>query len=81
MQAAFFQNRVDAGEKLAKELLRVKQNQTSLQDAIVVAIPRGGVIVGDVIATKLGVKLDIVVSRKIGAPDNPEKYSLKELEL
>jgi putative phosphoribosyl transferase len=72
MQAAFFQNRVDAGEKLAKELLRLKQNQTSLQDAIVVAIPRGGVIVGDVIATKLGVKLDIVVSRKISAPDNPE---------
>jgi putative phosphoribosyl transferase len=72
MQTAFFQNRVDAGEKLAKELLRLKQNQTSLQDAIVVAIPRGGVIVGDVIATKLGVKLDIVVSRKIGAPDNSE---------
>jgi hypothetical protein len=38
MQAAFFQNRVDAGEKLAKELLRVKQNQTSLQDAIVVDV-------------------------------------------
>jgi predicted phosphoribosyltransferase len=38
MQTAFFQNRVDAGEKLAKELLRPKQNQTSLQDAIIVAI-------------------------------------------
>jgi putative phosphoribosyl transferase len=60
------------GEKLAKELLRLKQNQTDVEDAIVVAIPRGGVIVGDVKAAQLVVKLDIVVSRKIGAPDDPE---------
>lgn len=36
------------------------------------AIPRGGVVIGDVIAASLGAKLDIIVSRKIGAPTNPE---------
>ena len=36
------------------------------------AIPRGGVIVGDVVARELGVPLDVVVPRKVGAPGNPE---------
>ncbi|HEY7078139.1 MAG TPA: hypothetical protein VH500_00460, partial [Nitrososphaeraceae archaeon] len=36
------------------------------------AIPRGGVITGDVLASILGLNLDIIVSRKIGAPHNPE---------
>ena len=36
------------------------------------AIPRGGVVIGDIIASILGCRLDIVVSRKIGAPLNPE---------
>ena len=39
---------------------------------LVLAIPRGGVITGDIIASSLGAKLDVVVSRKIGAPFNPE---------
>lgn len=39
---------------------------------MVVAIPRGGLIIGDVIASELDTKLDIVVSRKIGAPDDQE---------
>ena len=41
-------------------------------DSVIVAIPRGGVIIGDVIASNLGTKLDIVVTRKIPAPENPE---------
>ena len=36
------------------------------------AIPRGGVIVGDIVASHLGCGLDIIVSRKVGAPWNPE---------
>ena len=75
MQEAIFQNREDAGEKLAKKLLGLKKNQANKMEShnvIVVAIPRGGVIVADVIASKLDTKLDIVVSRKIGAPDDPE---------
>lgn len=39
---------------------------------VVLAIPRGGVVIGDVIATKLNAKFDIIVSRKIGAPYNQE---------
>jgi putative phosphoribosyl transferase len=36
------------------------------------AIPRGGIIIGDLVASELGAKLDVVVSRKIGAPFNTE---------
>jgi predicted phosphoribosyltransferase len=41
-------------------------------DIIVLAIPRGGVVIGGVISNILGARLDIIVSRKIGAPYNPE---------
>ena len=73
--SAIFKNRIDAGERLAELLSWLKGNESSerrQQRAIVVAIPRGGVIVGDAIASKFEVKLDIVVSRKIGSPYNPE---------
>jgi len=75
MQPVKFQNRTDAGEKLAERLLLLKQTQLKERDSqkiIIVGIPRGGVIIADIIASKLGVKLDIVVSRKISAPDNSE---------
>ncbi|MGH9910000.1 MAG: phosphoribosyltransferase, partial [Nitrososphaerales archaeon] len=39
---------------------------------IVLAIPRGGVIVADEIAKSLNAMLDVVVPRKLGAPYNPE---------
>lgn len=42
------------------------------EEPIILAIPRGGVVTGDVIASVLNTKLDIVVSRKLGAPYNPE---------
>ncbi|MFY9795877.1 MAG: hypothetical protein WAK17_01180 [Candidatus Nitrosopolaris sp.] len=44
----------------------------SANELIILAIPRGGVVTGDVVASSLGAKLDIVVSRKIGAPYNSE---------
>jgi len=75
MQPVKFQNRTDAGEKLAEKLLLLKQTQLRERDSqkiIIVGIPRGGVIIADIIASKLGAKLDIVVSRKISAPDNSE---------
>ncbi len=62
-----FKDRIDAGKQLTKKLLNYKGN-----DAIVLAIPRGGVIVGDEIAKTLNCKLDIVVPRKIGSPEDPE---------
>lgn len=62
-----FADRVEAGERLAVALARYKG-----ADAVVLAIPRGGVIVGEAVARALGLPLDVVVPRKIGAPGNPE---------
>jgi len=62
-----FKDRVDAAKKLAKKL-----HTLNIQEPVILAIPRGGVVTGDVIAKELGSKLDIIVSRKVGAPDNPE---------
>ena len=39
---------------------------------IVMAIPRGGVILGDIVASELNVELDIIICKKIGAENNPE---------
>jgi putative phosphoribosyl transferase len=62
-----FRDRVDAGKKLAKELLEYKES-----NPVVLAIPRGGVVVGYEVAKELAAPLDIVVPRKIPAPYNPE---------
>ena len=62
-----FHDRRDAGLQLVQKLAWLKD-----KDAIVLAIPRGGVVVGDVIAKSLNAKLDVVVPRKLGAPSNPE---------
>ncbi len=62
-----FQDRNDAGMQLAQKLAWLKD-----QDVQVLAIPRGGVVVGDVIARSLNAKLDVIVPRKLGAPSNPE---------
>ncbi len=62
-----FANREEAGKRLAEMLMNYKSD-----DTIVLAIPRGGVIVGYEVAKALGKPLDITLPRKIGAPDNPE---------
>jgi putative phosphoribosyl transferase len=73
-----FKDRKDAAEQLAKRLAEslkkeiTSKEQQKYDNIIVLAIPRGGVVIGDVIASRLGLKLDIIVSRKISAPDNPE---------
>ena len=64
---AYFNDRVDAGKRLASELADFKG-----KDALVLAIPRGGVVVGYEIAKALNLPLDVIIPRKIGAPDNPE---------
>jgi putative phosphoribosyl transferase len=62
-----FADRVEAGERLGETLLPL-----AASNAVVLAIPRGGVIVGEAAARALGAPLDVVVPRKIGAPGNPE---------
>ena len=70
-----FENREDAGRRLAERihtLLFQKKESISRSSTTILAIPRGGVVTGNVIASILGLNLDIIVSRKVGAPDNPE---------
>jgi putative phosphoribosyl transferase len=63
-----FQDRREAGKALAARLASFK-GRPSL---IVLGIPRGGVVVGHEIAKALGAPLDVYITRKIGAPHNPE---------
>lgn len=63
-----FKDRHDAGIKLAEQLKKYKGNK----DAIVLAIPRGGVEIGYEIAKALNVKLDVMITKKIGLPDDEE---------
>ncbi len=62
-----FRSRTDAGRLLASKL-----REAGLGDAVVLAIPRGGVVVGYEVAKALNAPLDVVVPRKIGAPYQPE---------
>ncbi len=62
-----FKDRVHAGSLLCSELTYLKG-----RDVLVLAIARGGVVVGDVIAECIDAMLDVIVPRKIGSPFNPE---------
>ncbi len=64
---SLFKDRSQAG-RLLSEKLRHYQNK----DAVVLGLPRGGVVVAAEIAKALHLPLDLVVARKIGAPGNPE---------
>ena len=59
-------DRIEAGKLLAGKI-----NDTN-ENFLVLAVPRGGVIVANEIAKSIGCKLDIVISKKITPPDNPE---------
>src|SRR4030066_2235443 len=63
---SLLKNRVDAGKQLAQAL------KTASENAIVLAVPRGGIVVGYEVAKSLGIPLDVIVTKKIGAPNNPE---------
>lgn len=63
-----FRDRHEAGKLLAQKLLDLKDNP----DAIVLGIPRGGVVVAYEVAKALNLPLDVFIARKIGAPGNPE---------
>jgi putative phosphoribosyl transferase len=62
-----FKNRQDAGRKLAARLSHLRGRRP-----VVLALPRGGVPVAREIALELGCPLDLVIVRKIGAPQQPE---------
>ena len=62
-----FEDRKEAGEKLARTLVKYKD-----KDAYVLAIPKGGVQVGFEIAKFLNAELSILIARKLPLPDEPE---------
>jgi len=64
-----FKDRQVAGQKLARV---IKEKYPKIKAGLVLALPRGGIIVGDEVARGLNLTLDIIVTRKIGAPLNPE---------
>lgn len=67
-----YEDRKEAAEFLAQKLKKKYGDQLKRKDTVILAIPRGGVATGDVIASRLGVELDVLVSRKVGSPFNPE---------
>lgn len=62
-----FKDREDAGRQLAEKLAKYRGGA-----AVVLALPRGGAVVGREIAKALGHPIDIIVARKIGHPLSPE---------
>ena len=62
-----FEDRLEAGRKLGEALKGFRG-----KDVVVLGIPRGGVVVANEVAKALGAPLDIVVTRKIEAPGEPE---------
>ena len=62
-----FQNRVDAGRRLAPMLSEFRGT-----DAVVLGVPRGGVPVAFQVAGELSLPLDVIIVRKLGLPEQPE---------
>ncbi|MGH9338396.1 MAG: phosphoribosyltransferase [Acidobacteriota bacterium] len=70
-----FKDRFDAGERLAERLQAYKN-----KDAVVLAIPRGGLEIGYPIAKTLGIPMDVALTKKIGHPANSE-YAIGAVSL
>jgi predicted phosphoribosyltransferase len=69
-----FDDRAHAGRELAKKLT----DYAGRDDVRLFALPRGGIVVGAEVAKALKIHLDLIVTRKIGAPEN-EEYALGAL--
>lgn len=62
-----FRDREDGAKQLAQKLKQLK-----FHDPLILGIPRGGVVTGAVLARELDGELDVVLSRKLRAPHQPE---------
>jgi predicted phosphoribosyltransferase len=62
-----YANRRQAAERLSESLAGYKTHHP-----IILGIPRGGLVIADTIARELDADLDLVLTRKLGAPGNPE---------
>jgi len=65
---SIFHDRAHAGRDLAARL----SSYAGAQDVLLFALPRGGVVVGAEVAKALSLPLDVIITRKFGAPFNPE---------
>jgi predicted phosphoribosyltransferase len=65
-------DRDNAANILGEALKDVIKKEQERKDSIVLGIPRGGVIVGDIIARKLACEFDIIIPRKLRAPHSGE---------
>lgn len=63
-----FTDRFDAGQQLAAQLQQYKDNP----DVVILAIPRGALQIGSVLAKELHAPLEVLFSKKIGAPEHEE---------
>jgi putative phosphoribosyl transferase len=71
-----FKDRFAAASQLAERLQEYKDNPA----VVIIAIPRGGLEVGSVLSRELHAPLDIMLTKKIGYPDNPE-YAIGAVSL
>ena len=62
-----FEDRTEAGIRLGRELAKIAG-----RPAVVLGIPRGGLVVACEAARAIQAELDVVIVRKVGAPGNPE---------
>ena len=68
-----FKDRVGAGIALSTALkFAIKRKKKSGEKILVLGIPRGGVIVADVVAQKMNAEFGVVMAKKLSAPDNKE---------
>lgn len=65
---SFFNDRADAGKRLAERL----SEYANREDVLILALPRGGVPVAFEVAKELNLKMDIFIVRKLGVPGNEE---------
>ena len=68
LRSGIFRDRTEAGRELAARLNVYRDDPTGL----ILALPRGGVPVGYEISLALNLPMDVFITRKLGAPDNPE---------
>ncbi len=62
-----FRNRTEAGLILASKLKKYQYDP-----GVILAVPRGGVPVAYMVAKELGFPLEVILTKKIGHPMNPE---------
>ena len=70
-----FKDRIDAGTQLAEKLLKYKNEKV-----VVVAVPRGGLSIGAIVAKALEASLDVSLTKKIGHPYHKE-YAIGAVSL